>query len=243
MPTTAASVPRMQAMSLEGMTEQPVLNCQPTPKGFLVHNRGQAGSWNVWDFNGKPVWLPSLIFVPLMPGAAGVRSAPKGSPLRAFSKQHEGFRLEGREILPAELVFPAEVMPDGVAGIAMKEAPCATGTVQGIRHHLAWDVPREALPGRAQQWRHDRERFNAARVWLIENLHLQPMHEIVRDDALERQRERVAAREKVVTVNADVRDRGISAARKRLEVMEAAIEVQPGGKLFDAWVKSISKRS
>ena len=80
-----------------------VQDVKPAPMFLLVHHFGRAGSWEVDEIDGAPVWLPVLAQIPLVPGANGVRTVERGEdPSASVDLLLAALRKSGAIVIPAD---------------------------------------------------------------------------------------------------------------------------------------------
>lgn len=137
------------------------LPAEPNHPFCLTHAPGQ---YEVVQVDGKPRFVPALGRFPIIPGVAGVVTAPKGEGPDA-SLRHVRGDLHKRGVL---LLEPS----DEAEGLAFMAASACKGPVtkrSGEVFHLVFDSA-EHVPGRrGVSWRRDHDAYNAWRRQLIDN--------------------------------------------------------------------------
>lgn len=190
--------------------------------------------WTPLEVDGKPVWLPEVREVPIVPGTNGAFVTLRGQdPAESVISMRQYLRDErGLYPLDRALVVPASVLPAGVApGSWSREIDCRTRTSgsKQTTHITPWHVPQPAMPGAPIRFELDLPSWNRFRAWLVSAGHVQADStlEIVQREWLRRAHVHLERVETRAYPSPDVAQRRIAARRAAIEMAEAA--TIPGG--------------
>lgn len=207
------------------------IRAAPNHPFFLCHS---PRDWEPVSVNGSTYWLPILHSLPLMGGAAGVRTLLKGEtdPRKAYQHAVAERTAKGIVHLDPETALPAEFLPASVTpGPYIRSTPCRSrGGVEGVYWHEAWKLRAPSLPDEEQRWTFDREPFNKWRYHLVESGVIQAPNDLIIERNLMALRRRVG-RAKVIQGAPEIRDEKVAAADAAVKAADsAAVPEKPADK-------------
>jgi len=201
------------------------------PAFLLAYN---PVGWAPSDIDGRPVWLPEIVEIPIVPGTNGafvkLRENDSADSIRSMIAYLRDER--GMYPLDQRLQVPAGVLPPGVPGGGWSRAVDCRIRQSGDRlvtYVTPWHIAQPARQGQPITFRLHRPSWDLFRRWLVDAGH------IVADGTLEavqaEHRRRAADRLKLIEARpyptSELAAKRVGEARANVERIDAA--TVPGG--------------